>query len=126
MFSEFIPCRLFTGIRNFRRQCTKEDKLKEGFSFGDDSILAEEEEEEDVHRVRDDLESTKQLLELEVRSKKLLEKDNKRLQGRLSELFPCYICQMFEHLQDPMPTVSSCENWSYKWNDIVISGEFYL
>ena len=36
----------------------------------------EEEDEENVEQLMDDLESTKQLLELEVRSKKLLEKDS--------------------------------------------------
>ena len=77
---------IFSGIRSFRRQTTKEDRLKTGFSFGEDSILPEEEEEEDVDQIRDDLESTKQLLELEVRSKKLLEKDNKRLQAEMDRL----------------------------------------
>ena len=76
----------FSGIRSFRRQCTKEDRLKTGFSFGEDSILPEEGEDEDVDQIRDDLESTKQLLELEVRSKKLLEKDNKRLQAEMDKL----------------------------------------
>ena len=76
----------FSGIRSFRRQCTKEDRLKTGFSFNEDSILPEEEEDEDVDQIRDDLESTKQLLELEVRSKKLLEKDNKRLQAEMDRL----------------------------------------
>ena len=39
-----------------------------------------------MDQVRDDLESTKQLLELEVRSKKLLEKDNKKLQQEVVKL----------------------------------------
>ena len=77
---------IFSGIRSFRRQCTKEDRLKTGFSFNEDSILPEEEEDEDADQIRDDLESTKQLLELEVRSKKLLEKDNKRLQAEMDKL----------------------------------------
>ena len=58
---------IFSGIRSFKRQLTKEDRLKTGFSFNEDSILPEEEEDEDVDQIRDDLESTKQLLELEVR-----------------------------------------------------------
>jgi len=45
-----------------------------------------EEEDENVIKLQDDLESTKQLLELEVRSKKLLEKDNKRLQQEMENL----------------------------------------
>ena len=39
-----------------------------------------------MDKLRDDLESTKQLLELELRSKKLLEKDNKRLAQELERL----------------------------------------
>ena len=77
---------IFSGIRSFRRQCTKEDRLKDGFSFGEDSILPEEQDDEPVDQIRDDLESTKQLLELEVRSKRLLEKDNKRLQVEMDKL----------------------------------------
>ena len=37
----------------------------------DESIM-DDEDDEDMDKLRDDLESTKQLLELEVRSKKLL------------------------------------------------------
>ena len=43
-------------------------------------------EMEDLDKMRDDLEATKQLLELEVRSKALLEKDNKRLQHEIERL----------------------------------------
>ena len=39
-----------------------------------------------MEQLMDDLESTKQLLELEVRSKKLSEKDNKRLQAEMEKL----------------------------------------
>lgn len=49
-------------------------------------MLEEDDEDEDMDRLRDDLESTKQLLELELRSKKLLEKDNKRLAQELEKL----------------------------------------
>ena len=41
---------------------------------------------EDLDKMKDDLEATKQLLELEVRSKALLEKDNKRLQQEIERL----------------------------------------
>ena len=51
----------------------------------DDPIM-DEEDDEDMDKLRDDLESTKQLLDLEVRSKKLLEKDNKRLAQELEKL----------------------------------------
>ena len=73
---------------------------KKGFSFGEDAL---EEDLEDVTKIKDDLESTKQLLELEVfsrsgslssykatlfqvRSKSLLEKDNKKLQAEIERL----------------------------------------
>ena len=72
------------GIKSFRRQLTKEEKLKQGYDFDED--FNDEDEEEDLEQVRDDLESTKQLLELEVRSKKLLEKDNKRLHDEVKKL----------------------------------------
>jgi hypothetical protein len=39
-----------------------------------------------MDKLRDDLEATKQLLDLEVRSKRLLEKDNKRLAQELEKL----------------------------------------
>lgn len=72
------------GIKAFKRQMTKEEKIDKGFSFGDDEIPNEE--LEDLDKIKDDLESTKQLLELEVRSKTLLEKDNKRLQAEIEKL----------------------------------------
>jgi len=71
------------GIKSFKRQLTKEEKDKKGFSFGEDAL---EEDLEDVTKIKDDLESTKQLLELEVRSKSLLEKDNKKLQAEIERL----------------------------------------
>ena len=59
--------------------------MKLGYPSLDDPIM-EDEDDEDMDKLRDDLESTKQLLELEVRSKKLLEKDNKRLAQELEKL----------------------------------------
>lgn len=73
------------GIKSFKRQLTKEEKLDKGFSFGDDAF-EEVGELEDLEKLKDDLESTKQLLELEVRSKNLLEKDNKKLQAEIERL----------------------------------------
>ena len=63
---------------------TKDEKNKNVYTFDEDTIEAEE--GEDVDNLRDDLESTKQLLELEIRSKKLLEKDNKRLQAEVEKM----------------------------------------
>ena len=70
------------GIRNFRRQTTKEDRFKPIV----DEEFNDADEVEDLDKLRDDLESTKQLLELEVRSKALLEKDNKRMQSELERM----------------------------------------
>ena len=55
------------GIRSFKRQLTKEEKLANGFSF-EESIqeLNEEEDEENVIRLQDDLESTKQVWSLYI------------------------------------------------------------
>ena len=55
---------LSVGIRAFKRQLTKEEKLANGFSHGDDGFA--DSELEDTTKIKDDLESTKQLLELEV------------------------------------------------------------
>ena len=58
-----------------------------GFAFDDKPpTFEEDDDDEEVNEIKDDLESTKQLLELEVRSKKLLEKDNKRLQLEVVKL----------------------------------------
>ena len=79
---------IILGIKAFKRQLTKEEKKKMGFAYDDKPTFDEEENDndEEVAEIRDDLESTKQLLELEVRSKKLLEKDNKRLQAEVIKL----------------------------------------
>ena len=52
-----------SGIKSFKRQQTKEEKFGKGFSFGDDDNVGEL---EDLDKMKDDLEATKQLLELEV------------------------------------------------------------
>ena len=72
-----------SGIKSFKRQITKDEKMDKGFSFGEDENVGGM---EDLDKMRDDLEATKQLLELEVRSKSLLEKDNKRLQAEIERL----------------------------------------
>jgi hypothetical protein len=77
--------KIISGIRSFRRQTTKEDRFKP-INTTFDEEFNEGDEIEDVDKLRDDLESTKQLLELEVRSKALLEKDNKRMQAELEKM----------------------------------------
>jgi len=73
----------FLGIRQFRRQTTKEDRQNQPI-FDED--FADTDEVEDVDKLRDDLESMKQLISLEVRSKMLLEKENKRLKDEIERL----------------------------------------
>ncbi len=62
--------------------------MKSGYEFDAvDPFTADSlEDTEEINELRDDLESTKQLLELEVRSKKLLERDNKRMQSEMEKL----------------------------------------
>merc|ERR1712141_380606 len=76
---------MLAGIRSFRPQISKEERFKNSISM-DNHDFYDDEDAEDMVALRDDLESTKQLLELEVRSKKLLEKDNKRLQAEVVKL----------------------------------------
>ena len=49
------------GIRSFKRQLTKEEKLANGFSFEESIQELNEEEDENVIKLQDDLESTKQV-----------------------------------------------------------------
>jgi len=73
------------GIKEFKRQLTKEEKnIQNGISLED--YTEKDENENEFLKIKDDLESTKQLLELEIRSKNLLERDNKRLLGEIEKL----------------------------------------
>lgn len=49
-------------------------------------VLAEPDDLDDIDRVRDDLQSTKQMLALELRNKEAMERENKRLLARLLNL----------------------------------------
>ena len=49
-------------------------------------IDVEEDELDDIDKVRDDLQSTKQMLALELRNKEAIERDNKRLAARVANL----------------------------------------
>ena len=66
---------------------TKEERLKKGSTI-DEELLEEEAREidKDMESMREDLEATKQLLDLELRSKRLIEKENKRLAQELEKL----------------------------------------
>lgn len=83
------------GLRKFRRQMTLEEQLqKSGSRINLDamppSVMDDETEEvdevDDVDKLRDDLQSTKQLLALELRNKEAQERENKRLLSRIQNL----------------------------------------
>lgn len=71
------------GLRKFRRQLTIEEQIKKA-DEPVETILPDE--MDDIDAVRDDLQSTKQMLALELRNKEALERDNKRLQARILNL----------------------------------------
>ncbi|KAJ8712952.1 hypothetical protein PYW08_008256 [Mythimna loreyi] len=98
------------GLRKFRRQMTIEEQVQKSMSQanlaaspsgvglasaeGSNShipgVMPPEEEEidemDDIDKVRDDLQSTKQLLAIELRNKEAQERENKRLLTRIANL----------------------------------------
>ncbi|XP_028131590.2 DNA ligase 1-like isoform X1 [Diabrotica virgifera virgifera] len=78
------------GLRKFRRQMTIEEQIQKSMSMA--SIAPEEiatdeiDEMDDIDKVRDDLQSTKQMLALELRNKEAQERENKRLLSRIQNL----------------------------------------
>lgn len=77
------------GLRKFRRQMTLEEQLAKSESRANmEAPPADEEEDEldDIDKVRDDLQSTKQMLAHELRNNEALERENKRLQARVQNL----------------------------------------
>ncbi|KAL1130078.1 hypothetical protein AAG570_013018 [Ranatra chinensis] len=75
------------GLRKFRRQMTIEEQIQKSASVADVvAAAAEPDELDDIDKVRDDLQSTKQMLALELRNKEALERENKRLMARLLNL----------------------------------------
>lgn len=85
---------ILAGLRKFRRQMTLEEQLQKSESKINldnmpPSVMDDEEPEDeidDVDKLRDDLQSTKQLLALELRNKEAQERENKRLQSRIQNL----------------------------------------
>ena len=72
------------GLRKFRRQLTIEEQMQK--ATADAPVEATiPDEMDDIDAVRDDLQSTKQMLALELRNKEALERDNKRMQVRISD-----------------------------------------
>lgn len=71
---------ILEGLRKFRRQLTLEEQaLKAEESPIHDDIS---DEMDDIDAVRDDLQSTKQMLALELRNRESLERENRSLQVR--------------------------------------------
>ncbi|KAL1489460.1 hypothetical protein ABEB36_014350 [Hypothenemus hampei] len=81
---------MLEGLRKFRRQMTIEEQIQKSMSMASippDDIAPEEVDElDDIDKVRDDLQSTKQMLALELRNKEAQEMENKRLLSRLANL----------------------------------------
>lgn len=76
---------VLVGLRKFRRQLTIEEQMHKADTAPVDDAVPDE--MDDIDAVRDDLQSTKQMLALELRNKEALERDNKRLQVELDVLF---------------------------------------
>ncbi|CAG9791476.1 unnamed protein product [Diatraea saccharalis] len=88
------------GLRKFRRQMTIEEQVQKSMSQANIAaspsgvsvaeVPGAEEEEidemDDIDKVRDDLQSTKQLLAIELRNKEAQERENKRLMTRIANL----------------------------------------
>ncbi|KAK0167332.1 hypothetical protein PV327_004743 [Microctonus hyperodae] len=76
---------MLEGLRKFRRQLTIEEQMQKATDTAPvNEVVADE--MDDIDAVRDDLQSTKQMLALELRNKEALERDNKRLQARILNL----------------------------------------
>lgn len=85
---------ILDGLRKFRRQMTIEEKImksesKAVFAENPSSPIIDDDEEDeldDIDKVRDDLQSTKQMLALELRNKEAQERENKRLMSKIANL----------------------------------------
>uniref|UniRef100_A0A1B0CNS9 WH2 domain-containing protein n=1 Tax=Lutzomyia longipalpis TaxID=7200 RepID=A0A1B0CNS9_LUTLO len=77
------------SLRKFRRQMTIEEQIQKSESranFAEPPPEEEEDEMDDIDKLRDDLQSTKQMLALELRNKEAHERENKRLLARIANL----------------------------------------
>ena len=82
------------GLRKFRRQMTIEEQIMKSESKANlaESLTVlpieddETDELDDIDKVRDDLQSTKQMLALELRNKEAQERENKRLMSKIANL----------------------------------------
>lgn len=76
---------ILEGLRKFRRQLTIEEQIQKAETAPVETVETVD-ELDDIDAVRDDLQSTKQMLALELRNKEALERDNKRLQVEIDLL----------------------------------------
>ncbi|KAK9876299.1 hypothetical protein WA026_012597 [Henosepilachna vigintioctopunctata] len=81
------------GLRKFRRQMTIEEQIQKSVSMASiapvnlqEEIAVEADEMDDIDKVRDDLQSTKQMLAFELRNKEAQIRENKRIQAKLQAL----------------------------------------
>lgn len=86
------------GLRKFRRQMTIEEQLQKSESKAQISAApaitsggsppqeSSGDELDDIDKVRDDLQSTKQMLALELRNREATERENKRLLAKIANL----------------------------------------
>ncbi|XP_019876963.2 glutamic acid-rich protein-like isoform X2 [Aethina tumida] len=81
---------MLEGLRKFRRQMTIEEQIQKSMSMASippEEIPVEEQDEmDDIDKVRDDLQSTKQMLALELRNKEAQIRENKMLLARIQNL----------------------------------------
>lgn len=85
---------ILEGLRKFRRQMTIDEQIQKSESKAmlHESIAAmpiiddDADELDDIDKVRDDLQSTKQMLALELRNKEAQERENKRLAAKVAAL----------------------------------------
>lgn len=85
---------ILDGLRKFRRQMTIEEQIMKSESkamLAENPTVAPIEDDEgdeldDIDKVRDDLQSTKQMLALELRNKEAQERENKRLLSKIANL----------------------------------------
>ncbi|KAG8229826.1 hypothetical protein J437_LFUL008794 [Ladona fulva] len=73
---------MLNGLRKFRRQLTIEEQLQKA----EEEAEPEPDELDDIDKVRDDLQSTKQMLALELQNKAQAERENRLLQAKIFAL----------------------------------------
>ncbi|XP_055851957.1 glutamic acid-rich protein isoform X4 [Episyrphus balteatus] len=80
------------GLRKFRRQMTIEEQIQKSESKANLHEVPQEPDEpsgdelDDIDKLRDDLQSTKQMLALELRNREAQERENKRLLAKIANL----------------------------------------